>query len=422
MADKQPAEPQAANGLLGRRAFLGQGLAAASLLAAGAASAGTADGSRAAWMSRPGRGMTEASPPSVFAPELGRVGISAAVGTDGAGASRTPLEHLDGLITPSRLHFERHHSGIPAIDPTRHHLLVHGRVERPLLFSLDALHRYPMVSRIQFLECSGNSGHLIAPQPPEGSCGELHGLVSNSEWGGVPLGYLLEEARVKPGASWIIAGGADAAAMARSIPMDKILDDAIVALYQNGEPLRAAQGYPMRLFLPGWEGNASVKWLRSLYVADQPAMTRDETAKYTDVQADGTVHQFTMPMGVKSVITSPSPGKDLGRQGVYQISGLAWSGAGRIRRVEVSADGGRSWADALLDAHALPQSQTRFRCGWRWQGQPGVLVSRATDEQGNVQPTRTEVMKQRAAGAFYHYNAWQAWAVNASGVVRNVYV
>ncbi len=407
----------AGNGLLSRRALLKVPAAGgAGLLAA---SAGGAE--RDAWMHAPGAPMSESGAPSIHE-DVRRLGVASAPGTTGTGVSRTPLEHLEGIITPSRLHFERHHSGIPDIDPAAHRLVIHGLVERPLQFDLDSLARYPTVSRIQFLECSGNSGALTAPNPVPAGCGDLHGLLSNSEWGGVPLALLLDEAGVKPGAKWVIATGGDAAVMSRSVPLAKCLDDALLALYQNGERLRPANGYPMRLFLPGWEGNMSVKWLRTLMVTDQPAMTKDETSKYSDLGADGRATLFTFPMGVKSVITSPSPGLMLGPKGVYRISGLAWSGGGRIRRVEVSADGGATWADAVLDEHVLPRSATRFHVAWRWDGRPATLLSRAYDETGAVQPGRSAALAGRAPGSFYHYNGTQAWRIRADGSSVNVYV
>jgi len=366
--------------------------------------------------------MSEAGAPSSHESHVVRAPIRSAPGTTGAGVSRTPLQFLDGIITPSRLHFERHHAGIPSIDPAEHRLVVHGLVERPLSFSLDALARYPIVSRIQFLECSGNSGALLAPAPVQDTCAALHGLVAASEWGGVPLSILLEEAGVRPEGKWLVADGADSAIMGRSVPLDKIMDDAIVALYQNGERLRPSNGYPMRLFLPGWEGNMSVKWLRTIKVIDQPAMTRDETSKYSDLQKDGTARLFSFPMGVKSVITSPSPGLAMSAPGVYQISGIAWTGAGKIRRVEISTDGGTSWADAALDEHVLSKCLTRFRAAWRWNGGSSVLMSRATDESGSVQPTRDSILGERPAASFYHYNGIQAWRVADNGEVTNVYV
>ena len=410
--------PVAGNGLFDRRFFLKASVVSgATLLSAKAPGV-----EREPWMNAPGVGVGELGLPSDHEAHIKRVGIAVQAGTTGAGVSRTPLEHLDGIITPSRLHFERHHSGIPEIDPDRHRLIVHGLVERPLSFDLDALARYPMTSNIQFLECSGNSFTLLDPSPPQRTCGELHGLVSVSEWGGVPLAILLEEAGLRADAKWIVADGGDAAVMSRSIPLEKALDDAIVALYQNGERLRPSNGYPMRLFLPGWEGNASVKWLRSIEVTAEPAMSREETSKYTDLQSDGRSLMFTFPMGVKSVITNPSYGFTLGQRGMYQISGIAWSGAGRIARVEVSADGGQSWADAVLDAQVLPQCLTRFRAAWRWDGSPAVIMSRAIDERGNVQPTRDTVAEGRANDTLlYHVNAIQAWHIGQNGTVTNVH-
>ena len=407
----------AGNGLLDRRLFLRAGVGAG----AGLLCAHAVGKERHPWSTGPGAPMSDSGMPSPHAVDLKRIGIGSQPGTTGAGVSRTPLEHLDGIITPSRLHFERHHSGIPDIDPARHRLSITGLVKRPLSFSLESLLRYPTVSRIQFLECSGNSGGMLAPEPRDASCGELHGLLSASEWGGVPLAVLLEEAGVSKDASWLVADGADAAMMSRSVPLRKIMDDAIVALYQNGEPLRPANGYPMRLFLPGWEGNMSVKWLRHVRLTSAPAMTKDETSRYSDLGDDGRARLFTYPMGVKSLITSPSPGLAMGPAGVYQIKGVAWSGSGRISRVEISADGGKSWADALLDASVLPMSLTRFRSAWRWDGEAAVILSRATDEHGNVQPTREQALAGKASNSFYHYNGIQAWAINRSGEVRNVY-
>lgn len=410
--------PVAGNGLLDRRLFLRGGLAGgATLLSASASGV-----EREAWSRAPGGPLGEAGEPSPHEAHVMRTGIRSQPGTTGVGSSRTPLEHLDGIITPSRLHFERHHSGIPAIDPGKHRLVIHGLVERPLSFSLDTLARYPAVSRINFLECSGNSGGSLRPEPIQARCSQIHGLVAASEWGGIPLSVLLDEAGVKPEAKWIVADGADSALMSRSVPLEKAMDDALVALYQNGERLRPSNGYPMRLFLPGWEGNMSVKWLRAIKVTDHPAMSRDETSKYSDLQKDGTAKLFTFPMGVKSLITNPSFGHKLGPRGIYQVSGIAWSGAGKIVRVDVSADGGQTWAEAALDEHVLPKCLTRFRTAWRWDGSPSVIMSRAIDEQGNVQPTRAAIVAERAAGSFYHYNGIQAWQVGEDGEVRNVHV
>ena len=417
----QGPEQVAGNGLLHRRMVLTGGMAGSATLAV------LASGARAAPPLPVPEGMKVLGAP--MSPYGARATgensvqryVGARPGLFGTGASRTPLEHLEGVITPSALHFERHHNGVPTIDPDAHRLLIHGLVERPLIFDVVALSRYPLVSHIQFLECSGNSAALNAPEPVQGSAGELHGLVSCSDWTGVPLATLLDEAGVRPEGRWLLAEGADAAAMSRSVPIEKALDDAIVALYQNGERLRPEQGYPMRLFLPGWEGNANVKWLRRIKVTAGPTMTKDETSKYSDLYPDGHATQFTFEIGVKSVITSPGGGHTLPGRGLYQISGLAWSGAGRIGRVEVSADGGRSWAEAALTEPVLPKSLTRFRMPWRWDGGPAVLQSRAIDETGAVQPTRAALMAERGPNYRYHYNAIQSWQAGVDEKVGAVY-
>ena len=414
-------QPAAGNGLLHRRTFLAGGAFATGAALLSAEPAGAAPPDVPAWMRAPGAGVGDYGTRSEFEAHVLR-DARAAPGTVGAGSSRTPLEHLEGIITPNALHFERHHNGIPAIDPDVHRLLIHGLVDRPLIFDLDTLARYPMTTAIRFLECSGNSGGNNAPEPPQLSPGGIHGLISCSDWTGVPLRLLLDEAGVAPTARWIVAEGADAAAMSRSVPLAKIMDDAIVALYQNGERLRPSNGYPMRLFLPGWEGNMSVKWLRRIQVTAGPAMTKDETSKYSDVMPDGSASLFTFPMGVKSVITSPGGQGRMRGPGVYQISGIAWSGAGSIRRVEVSADGGQSWADAEISGPVLPKALVRFRLPWRWNGGPAVLASRAIDDTGAVQPTRDSLLGERGPNYRYHYHAIQSWAVGDDGEVGNVYV
>ncbi|MGD8809691.1 MAG: sulfite dehydrogenase [Gammaproteobacteria bacterium] len=412
----------AGNGLIHRRFFLSSGAAFAGSL--GLLSAGSASGDPLEipqWMRAPGAHMSAYGQPSPYEQRVQRF-VGGTPGVVGSGVSMTPIESLHGTITPNSLHFERHHSGVPAIDPDQHRFVIHGLVERPLSFTMDALMRYPTVTRIQFLECSGNSGGGFGPEPQQAPAGIMHGLMSCSEWTGVPVSILLEEAGVRRNARWALAEGADAAAMSRSVPLEKLLDDAIIALYQNGERLRPENGYPMRLFLPGYEGNMSVKWLRRLELNEAPTMTRDETSHYTDVLPDGRALILTFPMEVKSVITSPSLGRNLADPGLYEITGLAWSGAGRIARVEVSADGGRSWADAMLTEPVLSKSFTRFRMAWRWDGGPAVLMSRAIDETGAVQPTRDAVVARFGERRNYHYNGIQAWQVAAAtGEVSNVY-
>jgi sulfane dehydrogenase subunit SoxC len=414
-------ETVAGNGLLHRRLFLTQGAALAGGLTLLAAQPVAAEPlAIPPWMKAPGTHMSAYGQPSKHEAGVQRV-VGGTPNVQGSGVSFTPHHRLHGTITPNSLHFERHHSGVPDIDPAQHRLLIHGAVRRPLTFSVDALLRYPTVTRIQFLECAGNSGQNLGAQPPQAPAGVIHGLMSCSEWTGVPLSILMQEAGVQPGAAWVLAEGADAAAMSRSVPLAKIMDDAIVALYQNGERLRPENGYPLRLFLPGYEGNMSVKWLRRLKVVNEPTMTRDETSHYTDVLLGGKALILTYPMEVKSVITSPSTGLALHGAGLYEVTGLAWSGLGKIRRVEVSADGGRSWAEAALGEPVLSKSFTRFRMAWRWNGGPAVLMSRAVDETGAVQPTRASIVAERGERMNYHNNGIQAWAVAASGEVSNVY-
>ncbi len=420
-----PVEEVAGNGLLHRRIFLAHGVA---LIGAGGLTVLSASPASAVdpptippGMRAPGAGMSGYGSPAKYEAAVQRTGISSQPGTTGSGASRTPLERLHGIITPSGLHFERHHSGVPDIDPSAHRLLVHGLVKRPLVFTLEDLLRYPMVSRVQFIECSGNSRPNLSATPPAASCGAIHGLVSCSEWTGVPLATVLAEAGMEPSAQWLLAEGADAAAMSRSVPMAKALDDALLALYQNGERLRPENGYPVRLFLPGYEGNMSVKWLRRIKVTAGPTMTKDETSKYTDLLGSGKALMFTYPMEVKSVITVPSPGLALKGPGLYEISGVAWSGAGKIAKVEVSADGGQTWGEAALVEPVLSKALTRFRMAWRWNGGPAVVKSRATDEAGATQPARDKLVGDKGTHFLYHYNAIQAWSVAPSGEVNNVY-
>lgn len=343
--------------------------------------------------------------------------------TPGTGASRTPLQALVGIITPSSLHFERHHSGVPVIDPAKHELLVHGLVGQPLAFSIEELRRLPSVSRIHFIECGGNSGREHAGNPGE-TAQKSHGLASCSEWTGVRLVDLLKTVNVDPQARWLVAEGADACRHSRSIPLDKAMDDVLVAYGQNGEALRPEQGYPLRLLVPGWEGNVSVKWLHRIQLATGPAMSRDEAASYTDFMPGGRAWQFSFEMDVKSVITAPSGGMRLARHGSHEITGLAWSGRGRVSRVEVSCDGGSNWQDAALGELVLPKAFTRFTLPWRWDGGEAWILSRATDETGDIQPTREVIISERGLQSgpdgFNHYNGIKAWHVARDGRVTHV--
>src|SRR5215468_11067065 len=341
--------------------------------------------------------------------------------TPETGSSFTPLQNSVGILTPSSLHYERHHGGIPDIDPAKHRLLIHGLVDRPLSLGVAEIRRLPSVSRILFLECGGNSGAEWSA-PGGADAQRSHGLLSGSEWTGVPLSLLLEEAGVRAGATWVIAEGADACRMERSIPMAKAMDDILVAYGQNGEALRPAQGYPLRLIIPGWEGNTNVKWLHSLKLTDQAYMARDETAKYTDLMPDGKARIFTYRMEAKSVITFPSGGQTLPGRGLYELTGLAWSGSGRIERVEITTDGGKSWVDAQLHEPRQPIAFTRFRLPWRFDGRETVIASRATDETGYVQPSREALIAVRGVNSGYHFNGMKFWTVRADGTVTNVEV
>ena len=341
----------------------------------------------------------------------GRPGLS--------GSSSTPLQDLCGTITPADLHFERHHAGIPNIVAEEHELLVHGMVDQPKVFRMADLKRYPEVSRIHFVECAGNGGRAYNPDrmPTEVSPQTLDGLLSNSEWTGVMLSTILHEVGVRPGASWVLAEGSDAAVMSRSIPLEKAMDDAMLAYGQNGEAIRPEQGYPLRLALPGWEGNAQVKWLRRIEVSDRPTMTRDETSKYTDPLKDGTARQFSFVMDAKSIITFPSYPYVLPERGWWEIKGLAWSGRGKITSVEVSTDRGRSWTSAELQAPVLSKATVRFRQLWNWDGNETIILSRATDETGYVQPTVQQLWEARGERTRYHMNNQRAWKIAADGGV-----
>jgi sulfane dehydrogenase subunit SoxC len=246
-------------------------------------------------------------------------------------------------------------------------------------------------------------------------------MVSCSEWTGIPLKLLLNEAQLQPQAKWLIAEGGDASLMNVSLPIEKAINDCFVALYQNGERIRPENGYPLRLIVPGWEGVVNVKWLQRLHIANQPSMSRNETAKYTELLPSGKAQQFSFFMSAKSIITNPSFGHQLNRFGLYQISGLAWSGRGKITRVEVSADHGQTWLDAELQEPILSMCFTRFRIPLEWHGQAIVLSSRATDETGYVQPTRTELIAQRGRHGYFHYNAIVNWALSAQGQISHVY-
>lgn len=333
----------------------------------------------------------------------------------------TPLQNLRGVITPNGLHFERLHAGVPDIDPAQHRLLIDGMVQRPLLLSMEDLMRYPSVSRFHFLECSGNTSPEWR-KPTGKTVQYTHGLLSCAEWTGVPLAAVLDNVGVDPKAIWALAEGADASVMARSVPVKKLWDDALLAFAQNGEMLRPSQGYPLRLLLPGYEGNINIKWLRRLKFGTKPFETYEETAYYTELMKGGKARQFNFVMEAKSVITFPSAGMNLDGPGVYQISGLAWSGSGRVSRADVSVDGGKTWRPATLQEPVQSRCLTRFRLDWNWDGSPAILQSRCLDETGYVQPTIDQLVAARGYNSVYHMNAIQSWNVGNNGEVTNVRV
>ena len=332
----------------------------------------------------------------------------------------TPLAALQGTITPNGLCFERHHSGIAEIDPARHRLMVHGMVARPLVFTMADILRFPRQDRVYFLECAANSG-MEWKGAQMNAVQFTHGMIHNVMYTGVPLRLLLEEAGISGGARWVLAEGADAVKMARSIPLEKALDDCLVAFAMNGEALREEQGYPLRLVVPGYEGAMWVKWLRRLELGDRPWMMREESNRYTDLLADGRARRFSFEMDAKSVITSPAPEAPIAHgPGPLVISGLAWSGRGRIAEVHVSLDGGINWRKARLSGPVQARALTRFHLDISWDGRPMLLQSRAVDETGYVQPTKAALRAIRGTNSVYHMNGIQTWEVTASGEVNNV--
>ena len=425
-------EPAAGNGLISRRALLGRGVGYAGAVGMGAAASATGAAAEPlrdnSWSQEMGTGLTPLQVPSRFEKDVVRT-RSNPNNLPGFGNARTPHHLLHGTITPNALHFSCNQAGVPDIDPAQHKLVIHGMVKQPLEFDLETLSRYPLVTRIGFLECAGNSASLFSNQPLQANAQGLHGLVSNAEWTGVPLSILLDEAGVDPSAKWFMAEGADLLTHVRSVPLKKAFDDAIIAIYQNGERLMPGNGYPMRLFLPGFQGNMNVKYLRRIKVITEPVMSRSDDA-YSVLQPDGKAWRFNFLQEVKSFITHPSLGHKLKGPGYYEISGLAYSGTGRIQRVTISADGGRSWAEAALQTPVLPKAFTRFRLPWRWDGQPAVLTSRAWDEAGHEQPLRADFVAirgetkkplTRPGVPSPHYNATASWGIGINGEVAHVY-
>ena len=339
-----------------------------------------------------------------------------------ASISFTPLQNLFGIITPSGVHFERHHSGMPEVDPQQHRLMIHGLVKRPLMLAMDDVMRFPSVSRIHFIECGANGGmewgNVAVP-----TVQYTHGMMACSEFTGVMLSTLLEEAGVdRTKGKFVLAEGADGSALTRTIPVEFALNDVMVVYGQNGEMLRPENGYPLRLLVPGVQGVSSVKWLRRLEVGDKPWNTREESLHYIDLLPTGMHRQYSGVQEVKSVITMPSGGQKLVGRGYYEITGLAWSGRGKVKRVDVSVDGGRNWQTARLQEPVLSKALTRFRLDWNWDGAPALLQSRAVDQTGHIQPTIQQLREVRGVRSIYHNNAMQTWRVQPDGEVWNVQV
>jgi sulfane dehydrogenase subunit SoxC len=345
--------------------------------------------------------------------------------TTQASVSFAPLQSLFGIVTPSGLHFERHHQGWWDIDPSKHRLMVNGSddkmLKRPMVFTVDEIMRLPSVSRFHFIECGANTGmewgNVAVP-----TCQYTHGMISCSEFTGVPLKILLDMAGVdyKRG-RYVLAEGADGSSMTRTVPMELIESGEVFVAYgQNGEMLRPEQGYPLRLVVPGVQGVSWVKYLRRIEVGDKPYGAKDEAVHYIDLMPGGLHRQYTSTQECKSVITTPSGGQVLLDKGFYQISGLAWSGRGKVKRVDVSVDGGRNWRTARLQDPVMSKCLTRFSIDWAWDGKPTIVQSRAMDETGHVQPQYSQVRAVRGTRSIYHNNAIQSWLVQESGEVKNV--
>jgi sulfane dehydrogenase subunit SoxC len=428
-----PLEFVAGNGLIHRRALLGGGIVFAGMVTTGVAptSAAAEPLKDPEWSLSAGEVTPVLQKPSRFEAGVVRI-LSNPKGEPRTQHARAPLQMLNGTITPNPLHFSILHSGIPDIDPEQHRFVIHGMVRQPLEYTIDELMRYPMVTRKHFVECGGNSGTMFSNEPIQATVQQIHGLASCAEWTGIPLSTILDEAGIDPKATWMVAEGADSLLVSRSCPLKKGYEDAMIALYQNGERLMPGNGYPMRLLLPGWEGNMNTKFLRRIKITDQPGMTFYETRNYSPLLPDGKAYRFYFINEVKSFITQPSFGSSLKGPGFYEISGLAYSGSGSIEKVRVTADGGKTWGEAALEGPVTPKAFTRFVMPWRWDGQPAVISSRAWDDSGEVQPLRADFIAVRGEtkkpeknpNAFdnNHYNSLTAWGIESTGEIKHVYI
>tara|TARA_B110000091_G_scaffold197125_1_gene225102 strand:+ start:575 stop:1843 length:1269 start_codon:yes stop_codon:yes gene_type:complete len=408
-----------------RRAFLRGAAAVGGATAMGTSAAAQGDPAITElkpWNQFLGEGV-DASPygmPSKFEAHVRRQDVPWLTADPISSINFTPLHEMDGIITPNGLCFERHHGGVAEVDPAEHRIMINGLVDRELVFTMEDLMRFPRENHVYFLECAANSGMEWRGAQLNG-CQYTHGMIHNVMYTGVPLRLLLKEAGVKTEGKWLLAEGADASGMTRSIPMEKALDDCLVAFKMNGEALRPEQGYPVRLVVPGWEGNMWIKWLRRLEVGDKPWHQREETSKYTDLLGDGRARRFTWEMDAKSVITSPSPQAPITHgKGQTVITGVAWSGRGTIPRVDVTIDGGVNWHEARMSGPSLDKSMHRFYYEFDWDGSELLLQSRAHDSTGYVQPTKDQLRAVRGLNSIYHNNGIQTWFVNSDGVAENV--
>lgn len=376
------------------------------------------------WMQDLGDGV-DARPygmPSEFEADVVRRDVPWLTADPVSSVNFTPLHKLDGIITPNGLCFERHHAGIAEVDPAEHRLMINGLVDKPLVFTMEDIKRFPRENKLYFLECAANSGMEWRGAQLNG-CQFTHGMVHCVMYTGVPLKHLLNEAGVKTSGKWVMPEGADASAMTRSIPLEKAMDDCLVAFAMNGEALRPEQGYPLRIVVPGWEGNMWVKWLRRLEVGDEPWHHREETSKYTDLMENGKARRFTWEMDIKSVITNPSPQAPITHgKGHTVLTGLAWSGRGTVDRVDISLDGGRNWRAARIDGPSHSMALHRFYYEFDWDGSPLLLQSRAVDSDGHIQPTKNELRAARGENSIYHNNGIQTWHVRSNGEAENVEV
>ena len=357
--------------------------------------------------------------PSEFESHVIRRNVPWLTATAESSVNFTPIQNLEGFVTPNGLCFERHHGGVAIIDPNEYRFMINGLVDREMIFTLDDLKRFPQTNKFYFLECAANGGMEWRGAQLNG-CQFTFGMIHNVQYTGVKLSDIVKETGLRPSAKWLLAEGGDSAGLARSIPIEKALDDCMIVWAMNGEALRPEQGYPARLVVPGWEGNMWIKWIRRIEFGDMPYLTREETSKYTDLMTDGSARMFTWVMEAKSVVTFPSPENPLNKKGLHQLRGLAWSGRGKIRRVDVSLDGGRNWNTTNIHGPILNKSLTRFTMPFYWSGDEMLVQARAVDETGYVQPTIKELQNVRGVNSIYHNNSIATWLVNKNGSVENV--